>query len=163
MMAKESAGLLVYRIVEGKLEVFLVHPGGPFWIKKDAGAWSIPKGEIGPGEDPREAALREFREETGIEPDPSPGLAVLSTIRQPGGKRVYAFALRGDPDPENIRSNTFRLEWPPRSGRQAEFPEVDRAAWFPLGVALGKIHKGQDDLLRELAARLAESGELSGK
>jgi predicted NUDIX family NTP pyrophosphohydrolase len=160
-MAKESAGLLVYRIAEGVLEIFLVHPGGPFWAKKDEGAWSIPKGELGPGEDPREAALREFREETGIEPDPSAGLAALSTVQQPGGKRVYAFALRGDPDPSKIQSNTFLLEWPPRSGRQRAFPEVDRAAFFGLEQALVKIQKGQDLLLHELAARLAESGELS--
>ena len=159
-MARQSAGLLVYRRAKNGLQVFLVHPGGPFWTRKDAGAWSIPKGEIGPGEDTRAAALREFREETGIAPDLAATLTALATIRQPGGKRVYAFAQRGDPDPAAISSNTFRLEWPPRSGRQAEFPEVDRAAWFGLKAALEKIQKGQDLLLRELAARLAESGEL---
>lgn len=153
-MAKKSAGLLVYRFREGSLEVFLVHPGGPFWAKKDAGSWSIPKGEIGPGEDPSAAALREFREETGLELQEDAALTELAPIRQPAGKEVKAFATLSDLDPAALRSNTFRLEWPPKSGKEAEFPEVDRAAWFSLEEAAEKIQKGQDGLLHQLARKL---------
>lgn len=153
-MAKKSAGLLVYRFREGSLEVFLVHPGGPFWAKKDAGAWSIPKGEIGPGEDPSATALREFREETGLELQEDAALTELAPIRQPAGKEVKAFAIETDLDPAALRSNTFRLEWPPKSGKEAEFPEVDRAAWFSLEEAAKKIQKGQDGLLHQLARNL---------
>lgn len=153
-MAKKSAGLLVYRFREGSLEVFLVHPGGPFWAKKDAGAWSIPKGEIAPGEDPSAAALREFREETGLALQGDAALLELAPIKQPAGKEVKAFAIESDLDPAAVRSNTFRLEWPPRSGKEAEFPEVDRAAWFSLEEAAEKIQKGQDGLLRQLAQKL---------
>jgi predicted NUDIX family NTP pyrophosphohydrolase len=146
-MAKHSAGLLMYRR-RGELEVFLVHPGGPFWAKKDAGAWSIPKGEYRPGDDPLAAARREFREETGF---PVAGEFIpLTPIKQPSGKIIQAWAVEGDCDAEAIRSNTFTLEWPPRSGRQQEFPEVDRAAWFTLTAAREKIIKGQVGFLEEL-------------
>ena len=145
---KTSAGLLLYRDAAGRLEVLLVHPGGPFWAKKDAGAWSIPKGEIGEGEDPLAAAKREFEEETGTRPT---GEAVaLAPRRQSGGKLVHAWAVRGDLDPAALKSTTFTLEWPPRSGRRQEFPEVDRAAWFTLDEAREKILKGQAPFLDDL-------------
>jgi predicted NUDIX family NTP pyrophosphohydrolase len=147
-MPRTSAGLLLYRRTASGIEVFLVHPGGPFWAKKDAGAWSIPKGEYVPGEDPLAAARREFAEETGIVLD---GEAVdLGSVKQAGGKIVRAWAIEGDCDAGAIRSNTFALEWPPRSGRQQEFPEVDRAAWFDLDTAEEKILKGQLDFIRRL-------------
>jgi predicted NUDIX family NTP pyrophosphohydrolase len=145
---KKSAGLLVFRDASGRLEVLLVHPGGPFWAKKDAGAWSIPKGELGEGEDPLTAARREFEEETGVRPV-GDALA-LEPRRQPGGKLVYAWAMRGDLDPAAVRSATFSLEWPPRSGRRQEFPEIDRAAWFTLEEARTKILKGQVPFLDDL-------------
>ena len=148
-MAGASAGLLLYREREGMLEVLLVHPGGPFWAKKDEHGWSIPKGEIGEGEEPFRAALREFEEETGS-PAPSGEPIALEPVTQSGGKRVLAWALHADFDPSGLRSNTFSMEWPPRSGRIASFPEVDRAAWFPLDVAATKIHKGQQPLLEQL-------------
>ena len=145
---KTSAGLLLYRDAAGRLEVLLVHPGGPFWAKKDAGAWSIPKGEIGEGEDPLAAAKREFEEETGTRPT---GEAIaLAPRRQAGGKLVQAWAVRGDLDPAALKSTTFTLEWPPRSGRRQEFPEVDRAAWFTLDEARDKILKGQAPFLDDL-------------
>ena len=148
-MAKTSAGLLLYRWREDRLEVFLVHPGGPFWARKDDGAWSIPKGEFTAGEDPLLAARREVEEETGLVPD---GASVaLSPLRQAGGKIVHAFALEGDCDPTAIRSNSFTIEWPPRSGERREFPEVDRAAWFALAEAKRKILKSQLGLLAQLA------------
>jgi predicted NUDIX family NTP pyrophosphohydrolase len=145
---KKSAGLLLFRDASGRLEVLLVHPGGPFWAKKDAGAWSIPKGEIGDGEDALTAARREFEEETGVRPV-GEALA-LEPRRQPGGKLVYAWAMRGDLDPAAVRSATFSLEWPPRSGRRQEFPEIDRAAWFTLEEARTKILKGQVPFLEDL-------------
>jgi predicted NUDIX family NTP pyrophosphohydrolase len=148
-MAKTSAGLLMYRIRPGGVEVFLVHPGGPFWAKKDAGAWSIPKGEYVDGKGPLAAARREFEEETGIVPD-GPFIE-LGAVRQAGGKVVTAWAFEGDCDPAAIRSNTFTLEWPPGSGRAREFPEVDRAGWFDLEAAEEKILKGQLPFLRRLA------------
>lgn len=151
-MPKRSAGLLLYRRRDG-LEVFLVHPGGPFWAGKDAHAWSIPKGEIADGEDALQAARREFAEETGLAVDGR--FRPLTPRRQPGGKIVHAWALEADCDPAAVRSNSFTLEWPPRSGRQQEFPEIDRAAWFPLAVARGKSHKGQVALLDELEALIA--------
>jgi predicted NUDIX family NTP pyrophosphohydrolase len=145
---KESAGLLLFRDANGRREVFLAHPGGPFWAKKDAGAWSIPKGEIGPAEEPLVAALREFEEETGVR---MKGNAIaLPPRRQPGGKLVHAWAMRGDLDPATVRSNRFELEWPPRSGRRQEFPEIDRAGWFSLTEAREKILKGQAPLLDDL-------------
>ena len=146
-MAKISAGILLYRMRAG-LEVFLVHPGGPFWAKKDLGAWSIPKGELGEGEDPRDAARREFTEETGFEV--SGELRALPPLRQPGGKIIHAFAIEGDCDPETLRSNVFSMEWPPRSGRQQQFPEADRGAWFPIEEARRRILKGQAPLLDQL-------------
>jgi predicted NUDIX family NTP pyrophosphohydrolase len=145
---KKSAGLLLFREANGRREVLLVHPGGPFWAKKDAGAWSIPKGEIGDEEDPLTAARREFEEETGVRPT---GEAIaLEPRRQPGGKLVYAWAMRGDLDPAAVKSNTFSMEWPPRSGRRQEFPEIDRAAWFTLEEARKKILKGQAPFLDDL-------------
>jgi predicted NUDIX family NTP pyrophosphohydrolase len=147
-MAMRSAGLLMYRRTEGTLEVFLVHPGGPFWAKRDAGAWSIPKGEFGPDEDPLTAARREFAEETGF--DVAGDFKALAPVRQPGGKVVHAFAVEGDCDPSLLRSNPFLMEWPPRSGRRQEFPEVDRAAWFTIDQAHDRILKGQRPLLDQL-------------
>jgi predicted NUDIX family NTP pyrophosphohydrolase len=152
-MAKTSAGLLLYRWREGRLEVFLVHPGGPFWARKDQGAWSIPKGEFTAGEDPLLAARREVEEETGLVPDGA--FVALSPLRQAGGKIVHAFALEGDCDPTAIRSNSFTIEWPPRSGQRREFPEVDRAAWFALAEAKRKILKSQLGLLEQLVELLS--------
>ena len=154
-MPKRSAGLLMYRYRDGILEVFLVHPGGPFWAKKDLGAWSIPKGEYGPGEGPLDAARREFAEETAC-PSQS-DLIPLTPLRQPSGKVITAWAFQGDCDAADIRSNTFSLEWPPGSGRQTEFPEVDRAAWFPLEEAKEKISRGQVEFLEELRQILAQT------
>ena len=154
-MAKESAGLLLYRRRGGGLELFLVHPGGPFWAGKDAGAWSIPKGEHHPAEDPLAAARREFQEETGLSVTGT--FLPLTPRKQKSGKLVRAFAVEGDADPAVVHSNTFTLEWPPRSGRTQEFPEVDRAGWFPLDAALEKIHPGQRGFLEELAALLGEA------
>jgi predicted NUDIX family NTP pyrophosphohydrolase len=138
------------------LEVLLVHPGGPFWSKRDLGAWSIPKGEYEAGEDPLVAARREFAEETGIVPEGE--FLALKPLRQAGGKIVHAFAFEGDCDPITIVSNTFIMEWPPRSGRQREFPEVDRAAWFPMEEAKKKLLAAQVPLIEELA-RLLEQRE----
>jgi len=152
-MAKHSAALLMYRHRRGVLEVFLVHPGGPFWAKKDAGAWSIPKGEYNPPEDPLAAAQREFQEETGLAV--AGEFIPLTPLRQPSGKIIHAWAVAGDCDPGAIRSNTFSLEWPPRSGIQQQFPEVDRAAWFTLEAAREKIIKGQAGFLEELRQWLA--------
>jgi predicted NUDIX family NTP pyrophosphohydrolase len=144
-MAPRSAGILLYRREGEELQVLLVHPGGPFWRKRDAGAWSIPKGEYGAGEDAETAARREFAEELGVVL--SGKLQPLGEIRQAGGKRVVAFAVAGDLDVDTIRSNDFELEWPPHSGRMQKFPEVDRAAWFPLPLAREKIIAGQRPLL----------------
>ena len=128
--------------------MFLVHPGGPFWAKKDLGAWSIPKGEYPDGEEPLAAAKREFEEETGIKPEGD--FTPLKAIKQPGGKMVLAWAFEGDGDASAIKSNTFSMEWPPHSGNQQEFPEVDRAEWFNIEAAREKILKGQLPLLEEL-------------
>ena len=152
-MPKISTGLLLYRVRQGKPEVFIVHPGGPFWAKKDAGAWSIPKGEPGPGEGLLAAARREFQEEIGLDIDGR--FRALSPVRQPSGKVVYAWAVEGDCDANAIRSNFFEMEWPPRSGRRHEFPEVDRAAWLDLANARIKITKGQLGLLDQLERLLA--------
>ena len=149
-MTRLSAGLLLYRRREGTLEVFLVHPGGPFWARKDAGAWSIPKGEIDPDEDPLAAARRELAEETGFVAEGR--CWPLTPVTQAGGKTVRAWAVEGDADPAALRSNSFTIEWPPRSGRQQAFPEVDRAAWFGLELAREKINAAQVALLDELAA-----------
>lgn len=160
-MPKQSAGLLVYRVRGSGLEVFLVHPGGPFWAKKDAGAWSIPKGEFTPEEDSLDAARREFTEETGLRIDGP--FAPLGSVRQAGGKRIYAFVAPADFDPATCVSNTFRMEWPPRSGRFTEFPEIDRAAWFPLDVAAEKINPGQAEFLLRLRAGLDQAGPTDTK
>ena len=144
-----SAGLLVFRERGGALEVLLAHMGGPFWARKDEGAWSIPKGELDAGEEPRAAALREFREELGHAPPDGP-LLELGEIRQRAGKAVIAFAVAGDVDPDRIDPGTFELEWPPRSGRVRAFPEVDRVAWLDLETARRKIVKGQVALLDRL-------------
>src|SRR6185503_5266824 len=149
-MSRISCGLLVFRKRGPSLEVLLVHPGGPFWRNKDDGAWSIPKGEIQPGENPEDVARREFFEELGSAL--AGPLQPLGEIRQRGGKRVHAFAIKGDLDPKSVKSNTFEMEWPPRSGRRQEFPEIDRAEWFPLEIARRKILKGQEPLLLQLAA-----------
>ncbi len=147
-MIKKSAGLLVYRYREGSLQVLLVHPGGPFWVKKDIGAWSIPKGLIEPNEDPLPAARREFEEETGCTVEGR--FTPLSPARQPSGKIVFAWAIEGDCDVSNLKSNTFEMESPPESGVMRQFPEVDRGGWFPIEVAREKILKGQAPLLNEL-------------
>lgn len=150
---RKSAGLLLYRHGgRGSLEVLLVHPGGPFWAKKDDGAWSIPKGEISAGEDALAAARREFAEETGHAPH---GCFVdLGTLKQPGGKVVHAWALESDFDPGTLVSGTFEMEWPRESGRRASFPEVDRAAWFDVPTARRKLLKGQIGFLERLIATL---------
>ncbi|HEX9986639.1 MAG TPA: NUDIX domain-containing protein [Thermoanaerobaculia bacterium] len=149
MPKKTSAGILLYRRRAG-LEVFLVHPGGPFWAKKDLGAWTVPKGEVEEGEDPRDTAIREFTEETGFTLDGE--LRPLKPVRQAGGKTVHAWSVEGDCDPAALRSNLFSMEWPPRSGKRQEFPEADRAAWFALDEARRRIIAGQVPLLDELAA-----------
>jgi predicted NUDIX family NTP pyrophosphohydrolase len=146
-----SAGVLLFRRGPGGLEVLLGHMGGPFWARKDEGAWSIPKGEHGADEDPRDAAAREFAEELGV-PLPPGELHDLGEVRTSAGKRITAYALAGDLDPGAVAPGTFALEWPPRSGRVQEFPEIDRAAWFDLGTARDKIVKGQRPLLDRLAA-----------
>ena len=151
-MPNPSAGILLYRRTEAGLEVFLIHPGGPFWAKKDA--WSIPKGEYDPHEAPLQAAKREFQEETGSAIDGD--FAPLGSIRQPSGKEVTAWAVEGDFDPERLVSNTCMIEWPPRSGRQMEIPEADRGAWFSVEEARKKIFRGQDLLLDRLMQALEE-------
>jgi predicted NUDIX family NTP pyrophosphohydrolase len=148
MATKETAGILLYRVRQGAFEVFLVHPGGPFWMKKDDGAWSIPKGEIEEGEDHLHAAKREFHEETGFSLDGN--FIALAPLKQRGGKIVHAWAVEGDVDAQSIKSNLFTMEWPPRSGKHAEFPEVDRAGWFTLEAAKEKILPGQAEFLEEL-------------
>jgi len=152
-MPKKSAGLLLYRFVAGEMEVFLVHPGGPFWAKKDEGAWSIPKGEFAEGEEPLAVAKREFNEETGfrVEGEFQP----LEPLKQPSGKIVYAWAIEADVDATAIRSNEFSMEWPAKSGKSRSFPEVDRAYWFSLAPARIKILKGQVPFLIQLERLLA--------
>jgi predicted NUDIX family NTP pyrophosphohydrolase len=152
MAKKESAGIVMYRYCASTLEIFLAHPGGPFWKNKDLGAWSIPKGEFDKGEDPLEAAKREFYEETGFAVNGN--FIALGPVRQAGGKLVYAWAVEGNCKAESIKSNSFTLEWPPRSGRHKEFPEVDRAGWFSIELARKKILKGQLVLLDELQRQL---------
>lgn len=148
MAKKKSAGIVLYRLSHGELEVFLVHPGGPYWARKDEGAWSIPKGVLQEGEEPIQAAMREFAEETGT---PVTGeLLALHPIRQANGKVIYAWAVDGDFDPATLRSNLFSIEWPPRSGVTQAFPEVDRGGWFSLPVATQKVLAWQRPLLDEL-------------
>jgi predicted NUDIX family NTP pyrophosphohydrolase len=155
-MTKHSAGILMYRFREDSLEVFLVHPGGPFWAKKDEGVWSIPKGEFNiDNEDSLEAAKREFEEETGfaLEGD----FISLDTLKQSGMKIVHAWAIEGDCDAAKIKSNTFSMEWPPRSGKQQEFPEVDRAGWFDIETAKIKLLKGQRAFIDKLLEKLKKA------
>ena len=154
-MAKKklSAGILLYRKRDGEIEVFLVHPGGPFWAKKDEGAWSIPKGEYTEGEDPLAVAKREFREETGSEV--SGNCAALVPLKQPSGKVIAAWAVEGEVDPASLRSNTFSMEWPPKSGKYQEFPEVDRALWCGLAIARKKLLPGQRSFLDQLQQLLS--------
>jgi predicted NUDIX family NTP pyrophosphohydrolase len=156
MGARTSAGIVLYRRHQGTLEVFLVHPGGPYWARKDLGAWSIPKGEYEPEEPALQAAQREFQEETGTAVY-GPFVA-LAPVRQPSGKIITAWAAEGDLDPAALRSNSFELEWPPKSGRTLSFPEVDRGAWFSLTEAHDKIVPGQRPLLHNLAQLHAQGG-----
>lgn len=151
-MSQHSAGILLFRRRGEALEVLLAHPGGPYWANRDLGSWSIPKGLIGAGEDPLAAARREFHEETGFDVDGR--FVELGTEKQPSGKIVHAWALEGDLDPGKIVSNTFSLEWPPRSGKMQEFPEVDRGEWFDPEAARKKITTGQRPLLERLLAEL---------
>lgn len=155
MAAKQSAGILLYRRKNRQLEVFLVHPGGPFWKNKDEGAWSIPKGEYSNDEDPLEAAIREVKEETGFAIKGK--FIPLTTIRQKGGKEVMAWALEADIDADAIKSNHFEMEWPPRSGKMQSFPEVDKAAWLTIDDAMKKINPSQAALLTELRS-VSQSG-----
>ena len=152
-MAKRSAGILLYRLGSGGPEVLLVHPGGPFWARRDAGVWSIPKGEYEDGDDPLACALREFEEETGSTLPPGE-LVELDDVKQKGGKVVTAWAAEGDLDADAVRSNSFTMEWPPRSGRTAEFPEVDRAGWFCIDEAREKLNPAQAEFLDRLVERL---------
>jgi predicted NUDIX family NTP pyrophosphohydrolase len=151
-VAKISAGVLLFRRRPAGVEVMLVHPGGPFWAKKDAGAWSIPKGLMNEGEDWLAAAMREFREETGMVF--AGEVLDLGAHKQPGGKTIVAFAHEGDFDPASLKSNMFAMEWPPRSGRSAEFPEVDRAAWYSIDEAMEKATPGQRPIIAALAEKL---------
>ena len=163
MATKRSAGILLFRRRSGEVEFLLVHPGGPFWAKKDAGSWSIPKGQIEDAEEPRICAIRELEEELGQAPRLDPErLLELGAIRQKGGKVVEAWAAEADFDPAALDSNCFEMEWPPRSGRRQEFPEVDRAEWFGPGEAGEKILAAQAELLDRLLERLeSEDGERS--
>ena len=154
MAPVRSAGLLLHRPGTDGLEVLVAHMGGPYWARKDEGAWSIPKGEIDGGEDPLAAALREFAEETG-RPAPDGPTVELGEFRQPGGKRVFVFARAADFDATEILGNTFEMEWPPRSGRRESFPEIDRAEWVSLDVARVKLVRGQVPALETLLERLA--------
>ena len=154
---RESAGILLYRRSNGRLEVLLAHPGGPFFVGKDAGHWTIPKGEVEPGEQPVDVARREFEEETG-HPVPAGALVELGSIVQKGGKVVHAWGVEGDLDPAAAVSNTFVLEWPPRSGRQATFPEVDRVEWFSADDARTRIRDTQAPLVDRLEAAVAGRG-----
>ena len=154
MARKQSAGLLMFRETAGALEVLLVHPGGPFWARRDEGAWSIPKGELEGSEDPLDAARREFEEETGT-PAAQGECIALDPVRQPSGKIVHAFALRGDFEVSALKSNRFSLEWPPKSGQRQEFPEVDRAEWLSIEAAKRKIIKGQLPFITQLEGHLA--------
>ena len=153
-MTKVSAGLLMYRKRNQQLEVLLVHLGGPFWAKKDAGAWFVPKGEVNPGEDELSAAKREFAEETGLAP--AENLLPLGSVKHKSGKKVSAWAFEGDCDPAALRSNTFQMEWPPRSGKTLEFPEIDRAAFFTLDAAREKMHPAEFEFVSRLVKAISE-------
>ncbi len=157
-MASRSAGLLMYRFVDRELEVFLVHPGGPFFRNKDLGAWTVPKGEIEEDESPLEAARREFEEETGQVP-PETGFVSVGEIRQKGGKSVVAWAFAGSFDPRSIVSQTFEIEWPPRTGKHQSFPEIDRADFFDVEHAKHKLNPAQIPFVERLAERLASAKE----
>ena len=154
IMKKQSAGILIYRFQNGELEVFLVHPGGPLWAHKDEGAWSIPKGEPENQENLLEAAKREVEEETGI--GVKGEFMELTPVKQKGGKLVHAWAIQCDIHPENIKSNTFELEWPPKSGEKISFPEIDKASWFGIQEAQMKINIGQSPLLLELMVKVQQ-------
>lgn len=158
---RQSAGLLLYRVRDGRLECLLAHPGGPLWSRRDTGAWSLPKGEIEPGETPIDVARREFREETGFDPpDPldPPGWLDLGEVRLRSGKVVRAWAAEGDLDPADARSEPFEMEWPPRSGRRASFPEIDHVAWFEPEEARRRLNPGQVPFVDRLLGRLPRSG-----
>jgi predicted NUDIX family NTP pyrophosphohydrolase len=152
-MPPVSAGLLLYRRRGSLAEVFLVHPGGPYWAKKDDGAWSVPKGLVKPHEDELACARREFKEETGFDANGSCHERDLGVFRQPSGKRLHIWAVEGDCDPADLTSNLFEIEWPPKSGRSAQFPEVDRGGWFDRAQALLKITKGQRPVLEAFYAK----------
>jgi predicted NUDIX family NTP pyrophosphohydrolase len=158
-MAKRSAGILLFRRANESLEVLLVHPGGPFWATKDAGCWSVPKGEYGEFEDAFAAAKRELQEETGLVA--AGEFIALGTFKQPSGKVVSAWALESDFDPQKLKSNFCSFEWPPKSGRFVEISEVDRAAWFTINEAKDKIVKGQVPILVSLAEKIGAAGLLS--
>ncbi|MDR4497303.1 MAG: NUDIX domain-containing protein [Candidatus Scalindua sp.] len=151
-MPKKSAGILLYRYQKDVVEVLLVHPGGPFWARKDLGIWSIPKGEYGESENPFQVAKREFREETGFQAEGE--FMPLKPLKQPSNKIITAWAVEGDCDASKIKSNTFTMEWPPRSGKEQEIPEVDRAGWFTIDMAKKKLLKGQVGFIEELCALL---------
>lgn len=154
-MAKTSAGLILYRMQSGGLEVLLVHPGGPFWGKKDEGAWFVPKGELNVGEEPLAGAKREFEEETGLKPEGE--FLALGSVKQKSGKTIVAWAFEGDCDPSSIKSNTFTIEWPPKSGRQQEFPEIDRAGFFTVPQAKAKMHPVEYPLVLRLHELLGDA------
>ena len=151
-MSKKSAGILLYRFKKKNLEIFLAHPGGPFWKNKDAGAWSIPKGEFDDNEEPLDAAIREMKEETGL--TLKGNFIELTPVKQKSGKLVYAWALEHDIDPSEIKSNEFEMEWPPKSGKKKSFPEIDKAEWFDLTMAKDKILGAQWPLVEELRKKL---------
>ena len=153
-MPKRSAGILLFRIRREQIEFFLIHPGGPFWINKDVGAWSIPKGEIEMGEEALNVAIREFKEETGQAIEGN--FHELQPVKQKGGKLIFAWAIEGNIDETKIKSNTFEIEWPPKSGKRKLFPEVDKAQWFDLTSASEKINAGQLPLLEELNQMILE-------
>ena len=150
-MSKKSAGILFYRVIDYSIEILLVHPGGPYWEHKDAGAWSIPKGELDDNEDPLETAIRELEEETGIKV--SGAFIELTPAKQKSGKLIYAWGIQGNCDPGKIKSNSFTIEWPPKSGSKKSFPEVDRAAWFSADEAMQKIVPGQKGFIEELVKK----------
>jgi len=151
-MSKKSAGILLYRFTNKVIEFFLIHPGGPFFIKKDLGGWSVPKGEFDESENSFDAAIREFKEEVGV--DLSGKAITLSPIKQKGGKEVFAWAMKGDLDPQNILSNTFTIEWPPKSGKFRDYPEVDKGDWFDYDAAKQKINPAQIPFIEELIKKL---------